>query len=221
MTEEPRDELDRALGRGLSGLASGVDADAALTALRPHLRRARTRRRVAQATAGVVALAAVISVAGAITASHNDRVRLASATTTTRAHRTTTSMAHTTTTTAAPSPSTSVTPTTRPLSSSPTTAPPVSTPGTTETPTSVPTTVSTPTTTSAPGLHTYRSEGGTLTVRFEHGSLSLVSYHANAGYTAELHTNQPDEIEVRFYVGAEEVSRLGVRVENGQLVTDD
>jgi hypothetical protein len=73
-----------------------------------------------------------------------------------------------------------------------------------------------PTTTVAPSdLHTYHSHGGTLTVRFSGGRLTIVSYAAAAGYTADVHRNDPDDVEVRF--SGPDDRRIRVRVEEGHL----
>jgi hypothetical protein len=43
-----------------------------------------------------------------------------------------------------------------------------------------------------------------------------VSYTASAGYTSEVHTNTPTDIELRFSSGQSE-SRIRVRVQDGQV----
>jgi hypothetical protein len=64
-------------------------------------------------------------------------------------------------------------------------------------------------------VHTYHCDGGTITVRFSGGKLTLVSYRAALGYSAEVHNNDPDDVEVRFS-GPDE-RRIRIRVEEGRL----
>jgi hypothetical protein len=69
--------------------------------------------------------------------------------------------------------------------------------------------------------------GGRMTVQCASGRLSLVSYAANDTWTSEVHTNTPQEIELRFSrsgsgisggghdsgVSGDGQSRIDVRVE--------
>jgi hypothetical protein len=59
-----------------------------------------------------------------------------------------------------------------------------------------------------------------VSVRFANGALKLVSYQANDGYTAEVASQQSDDIEVRFSQGSGQDSRIRVRVENGQVTEE-
>jgi hypothetical protein len=86
----------------------------------------------------------------------------------------------TTVTTTAPSVATTVTaPTTTPASS-PTTAA-----GTTPPP-------------ATPVTRTFSGVGGSITVRLENGSLTLVSTNASAGFGTEIQKSSGDRVEVRF-----------------------
>ena len=51
------------------------------------------------------------------------------------------------------------------------------------------------------------------------GALALVSYQAAPGYTAEVHSTQTDDIEVRFTKDGSEW-RVRVRLDHGQLVPE-
>ena len=55
-----------------------------------------------------------------------------------------------------------------------------------------------------------------MTIRFAAGRLTLVSRVAAPGYSVDLRTNTPSEIEVRFSNGQSE-SRIRVRVKDGAL----
>jgi hypothetical protein len=222
MTDEPRDELDRALGVGLGRLGGDApDADAALAALHPRFRRARTRARVARASVVALVVLGSAAVALAGTGRGKHQVSVAASTTTGSERSSTSTSVHqrrpTTTTEPSLPPSRTTLPTsprtmgTVPLGggnggggpSSPTT--------------SAPTTTTVP----PPGMnHTYNADGGRMTVRFSNGRLTLVSYQPADGWTAAVHTNKPDDVEVRFSKG-EEDSRIRVRVENGRLVRVD
>jgi hypothetical protein len=71
----------------------------------------------------------------------------------------------------------------------------------------------------APEVHTYRSAGGSVTVRFARGQLQLLGYSAAGGYQASVQNEQPDDIEVRFD-SAQGQSRWRIRVRvdhDGQL----
>ena len=67
MTDEPRDELDRALASRLDALAGGDDdAVAMLETMRPGLQRARTRHRMVRASAAALTLAVVVSLVAVV-----------------------------------------------------------------------------------------------------------------------------------------------------------
>jgi cytoskeletal protein RodZ len=222
MTDEPRDDLDITLARGLTSIAPSIgDTDATLESIRPRFRRARARRRarLAGSLAAVVA-AAVVGTAALTQHPDHDRVRV-------QGHGTTTSQ---TSGTARPAPTT-----TRP-STSTTSASHASTPTTHAHPTpalgtapaTTPNTVprapqaSTPsptTTTPAPRTKTYATTGGSVTVRIQGTSVTLVSSSPSAGFTQDVRSAGPDEVEVRFSNGQHE-SRVRVRFENGQLQED-
>ena len=220
MTDEPFDDVDRALAHGLSALAPEVDGDETLAALRPRFRRARTRRRAARIGATFVALAVVGTAAALVAPS------------TKRSHVQVLAPPSTRGTTGTTKSSTSVTTTTRPGSSpSPTTPTTVSTPNAstpnpsggpsraTTNPTVPGGTVpddghgggrgpsgggddagpgSTTTVPSASELHTYTSPGGRVTVRFSHGRLQLLRTSAADGYQASVPSRDPFDVEVRF-----------------------
>ncbi len=218
MSPEGRDDLDRALADGLRGLLPDTrdadDADGTLAALRPRMRRARNRRRMVRASvtlAGFVAMgSAAFALAGPST--HHGAVSVASLPSTTRGAVTaTTSTTRAPTTTVAPKRG-STTVTTLPERSTP--RPTVPAGGPTSPTPSVPRGATT-TTVALSDLHTYHSEGGTATVRFSGGRLTLVSYHAAIGFHAEVHRDDPDDVEVRFSGPADR--RIRVRVEEGQL----
>jgi len=220
MTDD-RDDLDRALSAGLADLAPAEpDATSALTALRPRMQRARTRHRVLQgsALAGVV-LVLGIGVALAAPSDKRAQVQVTNPSTVEntvdRSRSTSTTAPASTTVPASVTVSSNDPGTSTPVSGpSPTAAPPATTPVTT------PVTTPAPTVAPDPGTnYTYTAEGGRVTVRFQNGRLSLVSYPAGAGFTATVHTNTPDDIEVRFRNDDDE-SRIRVRVVNGRIEED-
>ena len=104
-------------------------------------------------------------------------------------------------------------------SSSPASGPGSSTPtsNTTATSNSAPTTTA-PTTTSppAPQFQTFSGVGGSVTVKLANGVLSLQSYSATSGYTAEVTTNRSDRVEVRFDNGSNE-TRIRVDLVGGSM----
>lgn len=56
-----------------------------------------------------------------------------------------------------------------------------------------------PTTTGAPTVtNVYTGEGGSITVRLQNGSLTLVSYSATAGFSVDVQHSGGDRVEVRF-----------------------
>jgi len=218
------DARDDTLARELRGLAPGefeLDADAALGSMRPALRRARARRRltVTSTALGVFAVA-VVGVAalrhdGPSKLNIQGRSRPVS--------------------TAPVKPPITVPPTTWPTVENPPATTPPYVPPTTQadhlrsgsgptptitTPAPTPTTSTsrgeTTTTVAPPSTKTYSSVGGHATIRFAAGKLTLVSYAPTAGYTSDVRTNAPDEIEIRFSNGNGE-SRIRVRVQDGVL----
>jgi hypothetical protein len=76
----------------------------------------------------------------------------------------------------------------------------------------------TPTTVPAPSQQSYSSSGGSITVQFVNGQVSLVSSNPVAGATAEVHDNGPTRVEVRFFDSSGEISRIRVEVVDGALV---
>jgi cytoskeletal protein RodZ len=228
MTDE-RDDLDRALSAGLSDLAPAEpDATATLHTLRPGLRRARTRYRIMQGSAiAAVVLALGVGVALASPGSNRAQVNVTNPPTTESNENQSRQ-----TSTTAPGESTTAPATQTTIAD----APPVSTPGagpppTTPRPVDRGTPSSTPENTTpatAPGAATppaqqptYASKGGSVTVRLANGKLTLVSYDAAAGYSPTVHTNKPDDVEVRFRKNGEsDETRVRIRVVNGRLAPE-
>jgi cytoskeletal protein RodZ len=212
---EPRDELDRALADGLGALAApSPDADAALVALRPQMRRARARHRVMQVSlvTGVLVLVAGVAAVAANNGSNKDSVSIVAPPTSgstphdSRPKTSTTTLPHTTTTiSGVPGRTPRTTPDTD--DAGPTITTPATTPSATNPPPAAP----------EAEQHSYTAPGGTLTVRFADGRLSIVSYDARAGYTAEVHTDTADDVEVRFTRGSGGDSKIRVRVVDGNL----
>jgi hypothetical protein len=222
VTDDPFDDVDRALAHGLSALAPEVEGgDAMLAALRPRFRRARTRRRVAGVGVSLVAFAAIGSVA-VIAPPNSGRTHVhVSGPPSTRGHTTATSSTSVSITTR-PGASPTSTPTTNAAGHSPETSDPTNpskrSGGVMPTPTTVPDTGrdggpgpsggggesgpggSSPTTSVPPAAekHTYRSAGGDVTVRFADGQLELLSSPAASGYHASVRSRQSDDIDVRF-----------------------
>jgi len=252
VSPEERDDLDRALAAGLGALVPDVDgADATLEALRPRMRRARTRRRVARVSSVAVALVLLGAVA-AFAAPHDyfrSHVSVAS-----HEHggpgpqpphaKTTTSIArvvvppHVTSTTVAPAPGVSTTTITVPLFVPPAGGVTPTTIDATRNPSGNTgndhggngggdqggpggsggeSTTTTPPTTVPTGDQTFNSAGGGVTVNFDGSALTLVGYHAAAGYTSRVDSQQPDDIEVRF-VNGEKTWGIQVQVENGHVI---
>lgn len=214
MTDD-RDDLDRALSAGLADLAPAEpDATSALTALRPRMQRARTRHRVLQgsALAGVVLVLGI----GVALAAPSDKRAQVQVTNPSTVENTVDRSRSTSTTTPA---STTVPGSVTVSSNDPGTSTPVSGPSPTAAPpATTPVTTPSPTVATDPGTsYTYTADGGRVTVRFRNGRLSLVSYPAGAGFTATVHTNKPDDIEVRFRNDDDDESRIRVRVVNGRI----
>jgi len=220
-------DTDRALARRLSALAPEVTpADDALSALRPRMYRARTRARalkVGMVTVAAVAIGSAAAVAAPRSHSHVT-VSGASPISSTTTHRTTTTTVRTTTT-VAPRPTTKPVPVPPPVTSSASVprshgsgGAPVTTPATVPTSTGhggSPTTVPHPS-----DLQTYSTPGGSITVRFSHDELSLVSVHAAPGFGHDVRDRGPDHVEVRFdHDGAD--YRIELMVEHGRVVRSD
>jgi hypothetical protein len=227
VNDDPRDDLDRALSRGLSDLASGGDnADAVLAVMRPKLRRARARYRATRV--GGAAFVVLLAIGGvALLAPHGRSTKLdvttnpptvAPATTTVPAPRrhhaapiTTTTQPIVTQTVPSRLPVTTIT---RPVSAPPATVVPPIIPKRGD---HGPEPVTTTTVPSSPQSLTYSVEGGRLTVRFANGRLTLVSYSADSQWTATVDTQESTDVEVHF-VNGESESFIRVRVENGKPV---
>jgi hypothetical protein len=207
------DPVDRELRRRLGGPASGRDAGPVLEELRPRLRRARRRHHVTTFGAGLVvvavAVATTLSVVGGATPF---RVQ---------------------TRPAAPGPSPIATTLAPPTSTAPggaraggdqpaasTGVPATANPGVggafagTGAPVS---TTSTPP--PVPATQRYSSAGGSIVVQITAGAVSLVSNTPADGFTANVHDDGPDRVEVRFDRGDTEW-RIRVDVVNGQLVAE-
>jgi len=236
VNDDGRDPLDETLARGLGALAPSefeLDADRALGAMRPALRRARTRRRVAASTSALGLL--VVFAAGAAVVQHrgSSHVNVLSHTPTTHStpappRRTPTTHAPDMTTSTtdasgiAPRPDRGHTPTSGRVSHTtvpqpaPTTTSPAP-PNTVRQPGPEPGSTST-TVVSAPSTRTYFAIGGRVKITFAKGRLTLDSYAPTPGYTTEVHTDTASEIEVRFTNDTDNhSSRIRVRVQNGGL----
>lgn len=102
-----------------------------------------------------------------------------------------------------------------------TTAPPTTAPATTATPVTAPPTSPSPVTTPSPGAgaETFTSAGGTVVVRTDASGLVLVSVTPAPGYTVDEQRARPEEIEVRFRSGDDEV-RVRVVRRDGRPVLD-
>jgi len=190
------DELRRRLGA--AGPRPG-DPDVTLGALRPRYRRAKRRHQLVVAAGSACVVAALIGVGAAIVSAggsdpQNVRIPPANSSTST-----------------SPVPST--------VGSTP--PPPTAAPGPNGADAGVtgPTGPATATSTApaAPITKTYNSAGGSVTVKLENGSLSIVSTQAAAGYSEERHDTGPDRVEVRFTSNTPEW-RIRVDVVNGQPV---
>jgi hypothetical protein len=74
----------------------------------------------------------------------------------------------------------------------------------------------------APEVHTYRSAGGSVTVRFAHGQLQLLGDSASGGYRASVESEQPDDIEIRFdSAQGQSQWRIRVRVDHDGHLTHE
>lgn len=96
------------------------------------------------------------------------------------------------------------------------TASDASPPSTTKSSGSNPTSSSPTTTTAAPITTVFSGEGGSITVRQQDGSLSLVSYTSVAGYTVDIQHSQGDRVEVRFESSSHR-TRIRIDLENGSM----
>jgi hypothetical protein len=212
MSPEPRDELDRALGAGLSSLApeDTEHADDVLTTLQPRYHRARTRARVAKVGAIAAALVVVAGIAALAVPDRGDEVSVqtppSAPNETVSTNPASTTVASSSPTTARGSvPTTSPTPATTPRDTSPGVAPG-----------STPRDTSTQPTTPTAETKTYDSAGGSVTIRFANGALTLVAMNPASGWQGEVTQQKADDIEVRFS-RADDEWRIRVRVDNGAL----
>lgn len=247
--DDPFESIDRALSSGLSALAPNVAGDdETLAALRPRFRRARTRRRVAQA-GGVLSSLLLVGGVAALAApeSAHTHVSVSSPSTTPntnkRPHR------------SAPPSSTSTVPRTVPTTTTPTsvltptTARPnrgvgpgsSSGPGSSVTfPAPVVTTVpsqgpttggghspggppATTPTTRPPTIYggVAGTHGGTITYNFANGRLRLLDVSPANGYYKDVFRDSYREIDVRFWRGGELRYRIDLQVKDGHLVRND
>jgi hypothetical protein len=234
VSPDPFDDIDRALASGLSALAPDVHGDdETLAALRPRLRRARTRARVVKISGMIVALAA-LGAAATLAAPRS-----------TRPHVSVSSQSSVPT--GPPGRSTTVPTTTIPAPSKG--APPggvtsPTTPNATKTEVSPTTTVTVPgpasgggpglsgggegrgpdgpptTTTVAPPseVQVFRSQGGSITVRISHDTLTLLAVSPASGYATDGTNTSSDSIDVRFRNGNDKW-RIRVQIDDqGHLV---
>ena len=193
------DPFDADLSRRLQAAApSAGSSDAVLEVLRPRLRHARQRRRAVMiggpGLAAAAALAVVLTIAGPSGGGH---LEITPATGTPK-------------TTAAPEPH---------FTPPPTSPVPHSSSKGGGNGTSLPTTPSDGgggTNSPAPENHTYTSDGGSITVRFADGALSLLSTHPATGFSSDVNDRGPTRVEVRFDDGTTEW-QIRVDVINGHL----
>jgi len=215
VNDDFRDPIDAAIAHDLKALAPGdLDADAALGALRPALVRARARRRLAVTGGAIGAIALVLGVGGVLTGGHSSHVNVQQRSTTLPATASTPSTPTTRKPALTPTPTGQSVSTTPAPSVTSATSPAPEHHGGTSTP--APGSTTKPPTTPPPSTHTYRSAGGSITITFAHGALTLDSYAPALGYRAEVHTNDPSDVEVRFS-NANTEWRIRIRVENGRL----
>jgi hypothetical protein len=206
------DAVDEELRRRFdAGAPSGADPDAVLDAMRPRLQRARSRRRAsfASAIAGVAVLVVVLAfVLGGNGGDSSVRVPPA-----TKGPVTTAPTAPTTAPVGGAATPDSLPAPVDDHGSDDTTAVPDATP-----PTEPPPVTTAPTETSI-FQASYTSDGGSITVDFVDGRVSLTSSSPAAAYGDEVHDNGPSRVEVRFNNGQTEW-RIRVDVVNGQLVPE-
>jgi hypothetical protein len=81
----------------------------------------------------------------------------------------------------------------------------------------------TTTTTTVPraGVKEFSSPGGSITVGYWHGALSLSRVDPAHGFYPEVKDRSPDHVDVRFRRGGNEAWRIEVRMENGRPVRTD
>jgi len=237
MSPDAFDDIDRALASGLCALAPDVQGDEeTLASLRPRFRRARTRARVAKIGGTVVALV----VLGAVATLAAPR--------STRPHVSVSSQSSVAGPTGPSVRSTTVPTTTIPAAGKATlpgrvTSP--ATPNATKTNASPTTIVTVPgrapgggpgssgggdgggpggsptTTTVAPAseVQVFRSQGGSITVRISHGSLTLLAVSPASGYATDGTDTSSDSIDVRFRNGNDDKWRIRVQIDDqGRLV---
>ena len=212
MNGDPRDPLDDAIARDLGALApDDLDADAVLGSMRPALHRARARRRLAVASSALGAVVVVAGISGLLAGQHSNRVQVEGPSTVPSTLSTSTTRKAGTTTTTPPRGATTTTTATSPTAGSTPATPTTDDRGGTTQPGPG---SSTPP--AAPSTKTYTAIGGRITVTFARGALTLDSYAASAGYQADVHNQDPDDVEVRFSNGNRE-SRIRIRVQNGAV----
>ncbi|MEI8241302.1 MAG: hypothetical protein WCI22_17965 [Actinomycetota bacterium] len=233
MSEFDDPQLENALGR-LSG--EFPDDNIALGAVYQRVQQVRRRRTIAASTAASMLLVAVVVVAAARGA-HHDPLQPAGPGTlapSTVVHTSTLDTAPSTTaahhptgdsTTTLPDPPTVIVttapPVNQPASTVPTIpehVPPITTQHSTV-PGSVP---HNPPPTTAPrtpssDTHTFATPGGSITVRFSAGVLTLVGYHPVSGFSVEQVQASDQHIDVRFR-GPNGDYRVHVEVQHGQLI---
>jgi hypothetical protein len=234
MSEFDDPQLQNTLGR-LSG--EFPDDNVALGAVYQRVQQVRRRRTIVVSTTASLLLMAGVGMAAARGLHHDplqpgasisiDDTTIAHHDSTTTAAPTTTEHTTTTHTTEPPTSNTIPTynvPTSAPIhgggsgngsgnGGGPTTSP---APPSTAAPTTAAPTTATPTTVAPAEVHTYPSPGGTFTVRFAHGTLSLVDVQAAPGYRIDSQTVGPQRIEFRFR-GDSGDFRTRVEVKDGQL----
>ncbi len=203
MSDEPRDDLDRALAARLGAFEpERDDAAAVLEEMRPGFRRARTRHRATRVATVVGALAIVVAVVAGVSSASTRHGRVA------------VNSAPTTSTRPAVipqpkfPPTHDITTTTQPNAAAPSTTAPLGHPpqGSVATIPVVPSQPNpghngggpAPTTTPPTQPLIYRATGGSVTLTCTSGRLALVSYAAQPGWTAENHKDESQEIEIRF-----------------------
>lgn len=103
-----------------------------------------------------------------------------------------------------------------PSSSTPTSSTPATTPTTTASSTASTSPATAP---PAPVIQTFSGVGGSVTVRMQNGSLTLVSSSPAAGFVADVRKASGDRVEVRFESGAH---RTEIRIDlvGGSMVPD-
>jgi hypothetical protein len=197
-------------GRLLAAAPALGDVDTVLETLRPRLRQARRRRRVGVAATSSLACAAVIF-GGTLAIARSVRAPEIGTPPVTHSHEATT----------VPAPSLSPPSSVIPGGASPAGSQPPSTagrlggvprdggaaaPGAGPAPGAAP---------PGPTVQTYSSAGGSITIQFADGALSLVSTQPAAGFSESLDDVGPSRVEVRFNNGQTEW-RIRVDIVNGQ-----